>query len=174
MTTKSDLEALLYKKTASEPGLDPILLSAIIEVESAWVPSRMKFEPGFTYLCKEQEMALKNGVDLPTERCLQRFSYGLGQIMGGTARELGFSGPLPELLDPSVNMEYMLRYFQKKCDEYVYQEDQIAAYNAGSVRRLKSGIYMNQGYVNKVLKVLAGNPAWQARKSVGPSPKMPN
>jgi hypothetical protein len=113
-------------------------------------------------------IALQNGITLATERCLQRFSYGLGQIMGATCRSLGFTGFLPDLLDPSLNMDYVLKFFEKTCGQYVYTADKIAAYNAGSVKRLANGAYFNQDYVDKVMAVLTQDPTWKAAQVAVP------
>jgi soluble lytic murein transglycosylase-like protein len=43
-------------------------------------------------------------------RAVSRGNYGLMQIRLGTARAMGFSGSVAELLDPQVNMTYAVRY----------------------------------------------------------------
>lgn len=84
----------------------------------------------------------------------QKTSWGLMQIMGGTARDLGFAGPLTDLMDPELGIFWGCRYFQAHCSQYVQLLDQIAAYNAGQVRRMQDGTYLNQGYVDKMIDAL--------------------
>jgi hypothetical protein len=43
-------------------------------------------------------------------RVISRGNYGLMQIRLGTARGMGFSGPVSALLDPDVNMTYAVPY----------------------------------------------------------------
>lgn len=152
-----DVLRQLVTNKCSGQAVDPILLGAIIHVESDWNPKAMKIEPNFTYLSKPQEHAMRNQIDSATERYLQRFSYGLGQIMGGTCRDLGFVGMLTDLLDPSLNIDYMILYFKKYCSEYIYVTDKIAAYNAGKVTKIATGEYINQAYVDRVVAALDSN-----------------
>ena len=39
--------------------------------------------------------------------------YGLGQILCGTARGVGFNGKCSELLNPETNLEYSMRYLSR-------------------------------------------------------------
>lgn len=156
------LHQLLLNKCSKFAYVDAVVLTAIVTIESSWNPKVMRFEPNFVWLSKPQEYALKNGLDAATERICQRCSWGLGQIMGGTCRGLGFDGFLPDLLDPSLNMDYMILYYNKVCSKYVYTSDKIAAYNSGEAKRLTDGTYFNQDYVNKVMLVLEKDPTWKA------------
>lgn len=67
-----------------------------------------------------------------TELIGQKTSWGPMQIMGATARELGFRGWFPELCGP-LGIEYGARYLRKQFDRYEGEswEDAIEAYNAG-------------------------------------------
>ncbi len=160
-----DLHRLLFSK-CNGTNIDAVLLDAIIQVESSWKPKVMRFESKFAYMCRPDEFAEKNGLTLATEIALQKFSYGLCQLMGGTARELGFEGFLPDLLSPDVNFEFMLKYWMKTCDQYTYTSDKIAAYNAGSAHRLDNGQYFNQIYVDRVYAAMHQETAKQNVESV--------
>lgn len=131
------------------------VLDAIIHCESAWNPWAVRYERQFAYLLEPEKFAKATRVSIETEAVLQRCSWGLCQIMGGTARDLGYTGALTTLLDPELNVQYGARLFARIAGDYVTPADQIAAYNAGSVRRQANGKYVNQPYVDRVLGVLA-------------------
>lgn len=133
--------------------LDVLLIKAIILTECSNLNTKaMRFEPTFMHYWKVSEFAKEQGIDTKTEMMLQKCSFGLMQIMGGTARGLGYKGILVDLLDPKVNIEWGTQYFKKNCMRYIYVNDQIAAYNAGSVIKTVDGKYSNQFYVDKVLR----------------------
>lgn len=138
-------------------GLDQRLFAAIITVESAWRSYAVRFEPNFDLSGIEADiphMAKENAVTQDTERMLLKFSWGLGQVMGATARWCGFFGPLPQLCEPYVGALWAARYLERLVKKYPNRTDAIAAYNAGSPRFTKSKEYVNQAYVDKVLKHL--------------------
>jgi hypothetical protein len=77
---------------------------------------------------------------------------GLGQLMPGTARELGVSNRF----DPAENLEGAARYLRQMLDEFGVVHLALAAYNAGpgAVKRA-GGIPRNgetPGYVRDVLR----------------------
>lgn len=61
-------------------------------------------------------------------------SYGLGQILYGTAKGIGFEGSPEELFDPEVNIELIAKYHARNLAVYgdLTNEQLITAYNAGS------------------------------------------
>jgi soluble lytic murein transglycosylase-like protein len=83
---------------------------------------------------------------------LQKCSFGLMQIMGATAMSLGFRGELPSLLNPYLGVLWGSEYLKHLIESHPHseEEDWIAAYNAGSVRKTPGGMYENQSYVNRV------------------------
>lgn len=74
------------------------------------------------------------------------------QIMGIVARELGYDGSLSFLLLPEIGLMYGCLNLVKISQKYQDQEEIIATYNAGSPRRTPDGRFVNQLYVDKVLK----------------------
>ena len=74
------------------------------------------------------------------------------QVMGAVARELGHTGP-SDLLDPPTGLFYGCLHLRRFRAKYDIWPDVIAAYNAGSPRRVAGqiGPYVNQSYVDKVL-----------------------
>lgn len=153
-TRETYLPVLKEECTRLQISIDT--LDAIIHVESSWNPWAVRYERQYAYLLTPEEFAKSSRITLETEAVLQRCSWGLCQLMGGTARDLGYTGMLTCLLDPEVNILYGAHLFARIAGHYVHQDDQIAAYNAGSVKRKADGRYLNQGYVDKVRAVLNG------------------
>lgn len=136
--------------------VDPVVFAAIIDVESEWNPFAFRYEHGVSYYAEVEEHATRHLGNHPVlERTLQKCSFGLAQIMGATARDLGFQGPLQTLFTPELSVEWGLRNWARNAKRYERMTDLIAAYNAGSVRKEAiDGTYRNQRYVNKVLRAM--------------------
>jgi hypothetical protein len=145
-------ESLIAKECLAR-GLDTNLLTAIIQVESSFNPWAMRFEPASRTLVTPSQFAKLLGITTATEETAQKSSWGLGQVMGSTARWLGFHGSIPQLCDPETGIYWACEYFQKNCLKNKGLSAQIASYNAGSVRRNQDGTIMNQAYVDRVLGV---------------------
>jgi hypothetical protein len=148
----------LYKdyvvKTCKDLELRLDLMLAIISVESSWNPSAIRFEPSFLYVSKPSYFAQMLRITEMTEKTLQQFSWGLGQIMGATARDCGMKSPLQSLSLPDCGSFWACVYMKRICTRYVSLTDQIAAYNAGEPRKKQDGTYQNQDYVDKVIKLI--------------------
>lgn len=151
---REELRTIVHRE-AEQSRLSAPLLEAIITVESRWNPWALRMEKNFAYVVDIERHAKFSQITAETERTLQRMSFGLMQIMGGTARSIGFIGPLATLLDPEANVHWGARYFTRLTQQYTMVTDQIAAYNAGRARRDLGGLYINQAYVEKVSKALA-------------------
>lgn len=84
-------------------------------------------------------------------------SLGLMQLNfgAGTPQSVGFTGGKDELLDPSTNVRYGVRYFLSQLNRYRDLNKAILAYNAGSVV-LKAGLPINLDYLNAVLSFVDG------------------
>lgn len=140
------------KKKASKYHLDFQLLDAIIQTESEYNFYAIRFEPSSTYQVSSDKFSKFNGTTIITEQTLQKFSWGLFQIMGSSARGLGFSGPMPSLCDIDTNLELGCKLIIDLKKKYSSIEDLCAAYNAGTVRKGSDGKYVNQIYVDKVME----------------------
>lgn len=144
-------------RAARQHGLPPELVRAIVEVESEGKPLSARYEPAFyDRYVKDAKIKATPPCSLATERMLRASSFGLMQIMGQTAREVGFEGTfLTELCEPEIGLEYGCRYLAKLArqhhDRYGW-EGVVAAYNAGSPRPTDSGHWVNQPYVDKIRK----------------------
>jgi soluble lytic murein transglycosylase-like protein len=129
--TKADMIALARQK-AVDHGLDPELVCAVVEQESGWNPWAARYEPGF--MLKYVSQHYMNGEFSATEAYTRSMSWGLMQIMGQTARELGFSlATLPELCDPQYGLEYGCRKLLN-CMKLANgsRTDALEKYNGGS------------------------------------------
>jgi len=139
--TRDEMIALAKQK-AAEHGLDPALLCSLAHHESGnWQPWAIRYEPAFF----DRYLAPLKGIS-DTEKRARAFSYGLTQIMGQTARELGFAGDyLAELCDPTTNLEFGCRKLAR-CMDRVNNDKRAAllAYNGGA----------NPTYPDLVLRLL--------------------
>src|SRR5271154_2482587 len=90
----------LARTIAYEHGLDPALVCAVVEQESAWDAHAMRYEPGF-----RSRYVAPLGLP-PTEEVARSLSWGLMQVMGQVARERGFAGKfLSALCDPATGLD---------------------------------------------------------------------
>lgn len=97
MHTKKELISLA-KKIATVQGLDPALVCAVCEQESAWRPWVTRYEPAFLSRYVKPE-----NPDYPTQdETAKAYSWGLMQVMGLTAREHGYRDELEDLLMPEL------------------------------------------------------------------------
>ena len=88
------------KAKAELYGLDPALVCAVCEQESGWDCWAIRYEPAFyvRYVAKIPDLT-------DTERQARSTSWGLMQVMGQVARELGFSHRfLAMLCDPEIGL----------------------------------------------------------------------
>lgn len=142
MTDFSTIEARknLTAKYAVKYLIDNALICALIEHESdGWKMYAIRFEPGFYSKYIEQLKGLT-----ATEAYARSFSWGLMQIMGQTARELGFQGKfLAELCDPDIGIDYGCKKLRHCLDRHPNDEKAaLLEYNGGS----------NSNYPNLVLQ----------------------
>lgn len=140
---------------AKASGLDANLVLAICAIESSWNPLAARFEPAFKYFNEPNKWAASLGISVETETMFQACSWGLMQIMGSAARDLGYTGPMQQLCSMWLGTEFGCRKLEQLQKKYPDERDVIAAYNAGSPRRIpESGNYVNQSYVDAVSRKL--------------------
>jgi len=89
----------LALSSAQQYSLDPALVCAVVEQESAWDTHAIRYEPAF----RSRYVA---PLGLPsTEEIARSISWGLMQVMGQVAREHGFSGKfLAALCEPASGL----------------------------------------------------------------------
>lgn len=120
----------LVDQYSKKHGLRSAIVSAVIHQESGWNPRAYRAEP-------------KVG----------DASRGLGQILLGTARQYGYKGTVEQLYNPEINIDWTAHILNSLWHKYRKNEDMFAAYNAGSVRKTKDGKYINQKYVDSVMRL---------------------
>lgn len=118
---------------------------AVVMKESSLREHAIRYEDHYRWLVGNRDT-------MPIAEVLgQKHSWGLMQVMGALAREMGFTGPFHELWTPEIGLKYGMLYLRKQYAKHKNWPDALAAYNAGSVRRL-DGKYVNQYYVDTVLR----------------------
>lgn len=117
----------LIEAAARKYSFDINLIAAMVKQESDGDPLAIRFEPGFfrRYLSGKPLNDLggfvpsENRVTRDTERTLRACSFGLMQIMGQVAREIGYSDPsLTRLLIPDINLEWGCKYLSRLRDKF--------------------------------------------------------
>jgi len=103
------------RRAAAAHNLDPALVCAVIEQESSWNPWAMRYEPFF--FAKYVAALYTNNKITASEAYARGFSWGLMQVMGQTARELGFDATfLSALCDPDQGLAIGCKLLRKKLD----------------------------------------------------------
>jgi soluble lytic murein transglycosylase-like protein len=105
----------LARKAAAAQSLDPALVCAVIEQESAWNPWAIRYEP--TFFAKYVAHLYTNNKITASEAYARGFSWGLMQVMGQVAREMGFDGAfLSATCDPEQGLAIGCKLLRKKID----------------------------------------------------------
>jgi soluble lytic murein transglycosylase-like protein len=103
------------RKAAAAQALDPALVCAVVEQESAWNTWAIRFEPAF--FAKYVASLYTNNKVTASEAYARGFSWGLMQVMGQVARETGFDAPfLAALCDPEQGLVTGCKVLRKKFD----------------------------------------------------------
>ena len=111
MTIMADLQDKA-KYYARLHDLDGALVCAVIEQESNWVQWAIRYEPAFQ---KRYVEPLNLG---PTETVARSISWGLMQLMGQSAREMGFNAKMASLCDPDNGLEWGCKHLKAKMDAH--------------------------------------------------------
>lgn len=131
----------LMKRKASEYGLPFEVVAAVVYQESKGNPWASRVEEKF-YVRYVSSVPLKGHIPTTvsntTERWHRATSWGLMQIMGQTARDIGFDKEcLTRLLVPIINLEFGCRYLakcfarSKAGEDMLRLKEALAAYNTG-------------------------------------------
>lgn len=132
--------------------VDLNLILAIILQESGGKPFIARYEKNWGYFYKTKEFAKNLRITEDTEMIFQQTSWGLMQVMGSVARELGFIGQLPELTDTRLGVYNGTKKLSLLQAKYPNRFDLISSYNAGSPKKQATG-YVNQSYVDSVTNI---------------------
>lgn len=122
----------IARQTATRHGIDDTLVAAVCEQESSWNPYAMRYEPLF-FAKYVAPLYTQNKLSI-SEAYARAFSWGGMQIMGQTARELGFANTfLSALCDPATGIEWGCRKLAHCLDlKHGDVEQALLAYNGGS------------------------------------------
>lgn len=131
--------------------IDPLLIASIVSVESNGNRKASRYEDHYRWLSNVEEHALYLNISKDTEENQQKTSWGLMQLMGANARELGFKGPLTDLTHEFIGLKYGIKFMEGLFKKYGDTDLVISAYNQGSPRRKPNGDFENKEYVDKVL-----------------------
>lgn len=138
---------------AAKHGLPPDIVWGIVMTESGFDNYAVRYEPHYKWLYFPNNSKPRLS-SLETERAGQRTSYGLMQMMGAVFRESGYTGWLskvPENIE--LQLDYGCRFLARGIARYNGNTNAaIVAYNAGSPRRKANGEFVNQYYLERVLK----------------------
>lgn len=173
----------LIVSMATKFNLDSDLLIAQILVESNNNPYAWNPEPHYRYFWNvktrtpfravhDDEIVSKSAPpdfpmlagDRDQEWWAQQASWGLMQVMGALARELGFSRPyLTELCDPAQNLEMGCLHLSRLFTWSAGNVDQaLSAYNGGRGGN-STPPFRNQAYASKVKARLATMSGYEFR-----------
>lgn len=154
-------------------GITPALVMGFIQTESSGDSWAHNPEPKYRWLwdyekrrpfraitkaeeCSEyppSDFTAPRGVDPDAEWWDQQSSWGLMQVMGAVAREVGFSGPfLTALCDPEIGVFIGCAKLKALLRQWGDPEMAACVYNRGSPG-FKPGTkeFLNQSYVDKVM-----------------------
>lgn len=126
--TTNDARVALATKWAAKRGLSPYIVCAVVEQESAWNPFAVRFESGFL----QRYVKPVNPVAPTTMEIMRACSFGLLQVMGEVAQELGWRGYyLTDLCDPDNGLDYGTRKLQQCFQGRSDPEEALLIYNGG-------------------------------------------
>jgi len=106
---------------AAKRGLDAKVVCAVCQHESSWIPIQTRFEPGWFEQLNQPAQKIVLHTPLKsriTEIAELSMSWGLMQVLGLTARDLGCTEPWLAALaaDPAVGIEWGCRVLRNKLD----------------------------------------------------------
>jgi soluble lytic murein transglycosylase-like protein len=122
----------LAKRHAISYALDPALVCAVVEQESAWNTWAMRYEPAF--FAKYVASLYTNNKVTASEAYARGFSWGLMQVMGQVAREAGCDAPfLSALCDPAQGLAIGCKVLRRKFDAVAGETTRaLLAWNGGA------------------------------------------
>jgi hypothetical protein len=136
---------------AEKHGLEAGVVYGVCMQESQMDHLAVRYEPHYRWLWKPAEVKPRI-CSLDTERALQMMSFGLMQVMGAVFREYGFKGWLTNVIaSPHIQLDYGCMHLARKMKKYG-PERGILAYNSGSPRKNEAGEYVNQYYLENVMR----------------------
>jgi len=105
-----------------------------------------RIEPAIAYGLVSQESRFDPGA-YRAEPAINDASYGLTQVLWGTAKGLGYTGDESGLYDRATNVQLGLNYLRQQLDRWGTVNLALSAYNGG----LHAGVITNPEYLAAVL-----------------------
>lgn len=139
---------LLITETAIRHDLPPEIVRGMVIVESGGNTRATRHEPAF-------KRRYIDPLKFPEKEAYARAtSWGLLQIMGQTARSIGYKGPFEDLLKPENGLEWGCEYLEAIRAKYPREpwEVIVRAYNGGPGNRHNTANH----YPDKVLVAMGG------------------
>lgn len=143
----------LIIKSSENFRIDANLIRAIILTESSNQADATRYEAAWHLYNNPSTFSRKLGIPRSQEELNQATSWGLMQVMGAVARDLGFTDNLEMLKVPEIGVFYGCKKLRQLFNKYHYEEEVVSSYNQGNPR-MRDGCYVNQHYVDKVYAYL--------------------
>ena len=134
--------------------VDPALLAALVIQESGGNPDAYRHEPEYQAKYVTGKARWNSARALGWTDELLATSWGLTQVLGTTAWEMGFKYPPEKILDPASNLALGAKYLRMKLDQYKGNvTEALLAYNGGdgAVHAYRAGRPYNLSYALNVL-----------------------
>lgn len=146
------------REVAPTQGIEARTLLAFIAQESAGRAEVTRYEALWKRFVDVTQWSKTTGISALTEYHEQAISWGLMQVMGSRARELGFRGLLPELVAPAAGIHWgalclkdLARRFNLPRVPVISLSEELAcAYNHGSPQRKPNGEWVVEDYVTSI------------------------
>ena len=134
--------------------VDPALLAALVIQESGGNPDAYRHEPEYQtkYVTGQARWNRARALGWTDDELAT--SWGLTQVLGTTAWEMGFKYPPDKILDPASNLTLGAKYLRMKLDQYKGNTvEALLAYNGGdgAVIAYREGRPYNLNYALNVL-----------------------
>lgn len=164
----------LIEAAAKKYGFEPELIGAVVMAESGGQAGAMRYEKNVDKYVQDPTKHKPAICSKSTEYQLQKFSFGLMQVMGFNIRAYNYKGWLGDYLDPEKALEVGCKHLARCKKRWPNGWDAVSAYNQGSPRKTGSGKYKNKIYVDHVKGFYEGlkseNPTVKESLIVGEQP----
>jgi len=118
-------------KAATLRSINPIIIKAMCIKESSLEPWATRYEGHWQWFFHPIKFARLLRATEKTERIHQMTSWGLLQVMGGVARELGYKKHLATLCIPSNGLSMGCLKMRRLLNRHGTLEKALSAYNTG-------------------------------------------
>lgn len=141
----------LILKYSNKFKLEPKLVESIIQTESSFNRFAVRYEPRYRWTYSVKELASLICCTRETMESMQKTSWGLFQIMGAVAYEIGLRTWATKLIDPEFNIMYGCEFLNRIITSkgLVNPRDIYDVYNSGRVDRDDS----NEKNVDRFMKI---------------------